>query len=271
MLGVKIDVLPFSISRFIFGTAQLFNAGSGIRRRDILFAAVDSGFTHFDTAPYYGFGLAERDLSAVLKAHPHVTFTTKVGIYSPGGENQTDASVFIRKAVGRFIKPVARPAIDFSLARARTALEGSLRRLGRDAIDIYTLHEPELALVQTDEWLKWLDACVQQGKVRCFGLALTADKLEPFLSSNSPLAQYVQVPDSLKGREADVLIRYGKPLQVTYSYVSAARQDDSTMSVSDILKQALQRNAHGAIIVSTTKVGRLPQYAKLADEARNAQ
>ncbi|MEJ2457246.1 MAG: aldo/keto reductase [Novosphingobium sp.] len=151
------------------------------------------------------------------------------------------------------------------------ALEGSLRRLVRDCIDIYTLHEPELALLDTDEWLQWLEACVAHGKVRTFGLALTADKLEPFLASGSALARFVQVADSLGTREADILPRYGKPLQVTYGYVSAARKEDSPQPASEILIEGARRNAHGAIIVSTTRTERLPQYARLAEEAAHAQ
>ncbi len=263
--------VPFQTSKFIFGTAGLFNVGSEKLRNELLFAAVDAGFTHFDTAPYYGFGLAERDLAPVLKAHPHVTVTSKVGIYSPGGENQNSIQVFLRKASGRLIKQISRPTIDFSLARAKGALEDSLRRLGRDRIDIYTLHEPQLALVATDEWQRWLEACVQEGKIRIFGLALTADKLEPFLSSGSPLASFVQIADSLSAREADILARFNKPMQITYGYVSAAIKENSPLSVSEVLKAGARRNAHGAVIVSTTKVARLPQYARLADEALHDQ
>jgi D-threo-aldose 1-dehydrogenase len=271
LLSIKLNNVPFTMSKFIFGTASLFYSGSRKERQNLLFSAVDAGFTHFDTAPYYGFGLAESDLAPVLKARPNVTVTTKVGIYSPGGENQSDAAVFLRKAAGRFINSISRPTLDFSLARAKMALKDSLHRLNRDCIDIYTLHEPELPLLDTEEWLKWLETCVQKGKVRTFGLALTADKLEPFLASGSALTRFVQVADSLSARDADVLTRYGKPLQVTYAYVSAASKEGSTLSVIDVLRQALRRNAHGAIIVSTTKVARLPQYAKLAEEVSHAQ
>lgn len=58
-------ILPgtaLSVSRFIFGTASLFRAGRRSERLRLLDAAYDHGLTHFDTAPYYGFGSAERDL-----------------------------------------------------------------------------------------------------------------------------------------------------------------------------------------------------------------
>jgi D-threo-aldose 1-dehydrogenase len=268
---IQLKETSISVSRFVFGTASLINCGAAKARRKLLFSAVDAGFMHFDTAPYYGFGIAELDLAPVLKKHPEVTVTTKVGIYSPGGESQPAAAVFLRKAAGRFIKSFSRPTVDFSVARAKQALEGSLRRLNRERIDIYTLHEPELQLLSTDEWQKWLERIVIEGKIRTFGLALTADKLEPFLKRNSELSRFVQVHDSLSGQEADILTRFGKPLQITYGYVSAARKEGSPLAVTEVLRRALCRNAEGAIIVSTTKAARLPQYTRLSEAAFNDQ
>jgi aryl-alcohol dehydrogenase-like predicted oxidoreductase len=267
---VKQTIIPgtdLGVSRFVFGTASLFNIGGSGKRNHLLNAVVDAGFTHFDTAPYYGFGLAERDLAPILKAHPHVTFTTKVGIYSPGGENQSAASVFARKAAGRFIKAISRPTIDFTLTRARKALEGSLKRSGRERIDIYTLHEPTVELVETAEWKRWLEDCVSSGKVRYYGLALTADRLAPFLAGSNDLGQVIQVCDSFEDREADLLTAHGLPMQITYGYVSAAFRHGTATSVPNILKAALKRNADGAVIVSTGKTSRLAQYAAIAQDA----
>ncbi|MBC8740952.1 aldo/keto reductase [Paraburkholderia sp. UCT31] len=269
--SVQLTGTPIVLSRFIFGTASLFNSGPEKARRRLLFSAVDAGFTHFDTAPYYGFGLAERDLGHVLKARPEVTVTTKVGIYSPGGEEQSGAAVFVRKATGRFIKAISGPTVDFSVARAKRTLEGSLRRLKRDSIDIYALHEPELSLLNTDEWLKWLESLLRDGTIRTFGLALTTDKVEPFLAAGSELTRFIQVHDSLSGREADVLTCYRKPFQITYGYVSASRKEGSPLSVTEVLRRALLRNTNGAIIVSTKQLARLQQYARLVEETADAQ
>jgi D-threo-aldose 1-dehydrogenase len=77
------------------------------------------------------------------------------------------------------------------------------------------------------------------------------------------------VHDSLSGQEADILTRFGKPLQITFGYVSAARNEGSPLAVTEVLRRALHRNAEGAIIVSTTKAARLPQYTRLAEAASN--
>src|SRR5690606_23775132 len=122
MPTVVIPGTELRCSRFIFGTASLFNVGDRAKRLALLMAAVDAGFTHFDTALYYGFGWAERDLGELARVRPCVTITTKVGIYSPGGEDASRTMVFLRKAAGRLIPAISRPTVDFALVRARKML-----------------------------------------------------------------------------------------------------------------------------------------------------
>ncbi|MGH8209650.1 MAG: aldo/keto reductase [Steroidobacteraceae bacterium] len=257
-------------SRFIFGTANLITAGAQSARRRLLEAAVEHGFLHFDTAPYYGFGVAERDLASVLKAQPQVGVTTKVGLYPPGGEEQPVVAVLMRKIGGKVFRGLARPTRSFDLERARRSLEGSLRRLGRDCIDLYLLHEPELDQLAVGDWVDWLESCRRRGHIRCFGLSHTAaERLAPFLSAPSPLVDVVQVQDSLSAREADILGRHGRPLQITYGYVSSARAAGAAQSVEGVLQRAMQRNPQGPIVVSTTRLNRIGQYARLQEAARD--
>jgi D-threo-aldose 1-dehydrogenase len=251
-----------SVSRFSFGTASLFNVGSAKRRAKLLEKAYDCGFSHFDTAPYYGFGAAERDLKPLLRAHPDITVATKVGIYSPGAEEQPSATVFLRKAAGKIIPALSRPIIDWNIARARDALSGSLRRLGRERVDLYLLHEPELELLDADEWLRWLES--ERDRVARFGIAVDSMKLPPFIASAHPLASFIQTVDSIEHREADMLLDHHRPLQITYGYVSAARRS-GPVDVSAVLAAALRRNESGSILVSTRKPERLRQYAEISN------
>jgi aryl-alcohol dehydrogenase-like predicted oxidoreductase len=252
-------------SRFIFGTAGLFNVGTRRRRLALLHAAVHHGFTHFDTAPYYGFGQAERDLADVCRAHPAITVTSKVGIYSPGGEQQSYGSILLRKAAGRVVASVARPSRDLDLRRARESLEATLRRLERERVELYLLHEPVLDRLNLDEWRRWLEQCVTSGKIGAFGLAPATEHVESFLQAGAALTPVLQVPDSLDRRETDLLRRHGREPQITYGYVSAARARGSTSPIPDILRSALERNGSGAIIVSTGDPRRLAQYASIAE------
>ncbi len=265
MKVVTIPGTELTCSRFIFGTGSLFKSGSKSKRLSLLAAAVDNGFTHFDTAPYYGFGMAERDLSTVLKKHPEVTVTTKAGLYSNGGEEQPEWEIVIRKAAGRVFRKLSRPIIDYSVRRAAVSLDDSLRRLGRDRVEMLMLHEPDISLVRTDEWQIWLEKQVMAGKVRYYGLSLTADQLQPFLDHAIGLTQVIQLQDSLNNREADILCTYSKPMQITYAYVSAAKQAGSPASVSEILTGALKRNSTGSIVVSTGRIDRLSQYSRILE------
>ncbi len=257
-----------SVSRFVFGTASLFNAGNQRTRLKLLSAAVDAGFTHFDTAPYYGFGWAERDLGQLRKFRTEFSVTTKVGIYSPGGEGSSRAAVLLRKASGRVLPIISRPDIDFSLLRAQQSLAGSLSRLNAEHVKIYMLHEPDLALVATEEWQRWLENEVERGRIGAWGLALTADRLRPFLNAVPDFARLVQTFDSITNKEADLLTARGRPLQITFGYVSAESSAGRKRPVADILTDALARNSLGAIIVSTTKAERIGQYAQIIENLR---
>ena len=264
MLSVSPPGIDFAMSKFLFGTASLFNAGSARQRRRLLDAAVDHGFTHFDTAPLYGFGMAERDLAPVLSAHPNVTVTTKVGLYSPGGADQPAASILMRKAAGRLINRVSRPIKCFNLTSAQRSLDASLRRLGREQIELYLLHEPEFDRLDHYGWLNWLTSRVAAGQIGQFGLASETKFLKPFLNAASPLSCIVQTMDSIDRREADILSAHDRERQITYGYLSAALARSDEHSTEEILRRAMTQNRDGAVVVSTTKIGRIRQYADLA-------
>src|SRR6266513_547691 len=99
MRHVSLPGTEINVSRLSFGTASLHHLRTSRRRQDLLAAAFDHGFTHFDTAPYYGFGIAEEELGRFLIGRrTEVTITTKVGLYPPADAYPNIASVWIRKA-----------------------------------------------------------------------------------------------------------------------------------------------------------------------------
>lgn len=254
---MKQIVLPgtdLSVSRFSFGTGSLVRVLSQSERARLLAAAHEAGFTHFDTAPYYGYGLAERELGAFLASRPDVTITTKVGLYSPGGEESSTAAIVARKIAGRVFPALTKPVVDFAVARAKASLDASLRRLRRARVDVFLLHEAEISLIDTDEWLRWLEG--ERDRVGHFGIALATQRLRPFLDAHHPLARIVQTQDSLDGREADVLAAHGRTMQFTYGYMSSRAGADPCT----VLAGALNRNRTGSVIVSTTKAERLQHY-----------
>jgi len=255
--------MSLTLSRFGFGTSRLFNVASPRLRERLLATAYEHGITHFDTAPLCGFGVAERDLKTLLAAHPDATVATKVGLYPPGGADQHAFSVFFRKVAGRLVPAFSKVIVDWSIDRARKSLDGSLRRLGRERIDLYLLHEPEAHLLATDEWLAWLDS--ERDRIKAFGIACEAAKLPAFFVGGHPLARIVQCSDSISGTEADVVIRAGRPLQITYGYISAAKRGPNP-DIEATLIAALSRNSQGCILVSTSKEERIRRFAELLEK-----
>ncbi len=264
MHSVRLAGTPLECSRFIFGTASLLSAGTTRQRLSLLDAALEHGFTHFDTAPYYGFGLAERDLGRVLARRPAATVTSKVGLYSPGGEHQPTVSILLRKAAGRLVRRLARPTLSFDLARARHSLDGSLKRLRRERLDLFLLHEAERGLLEADEWRTWLEDEVRGGRVRAFGVAATVARILPLLGACPALVPVLQAENSLAGREADALVALGRAPQISYGYVSAALRAGHPRPVPQILADALDLLPGSAVIVSTKRIERLAQYAAVA-------
>jgi D-threo-aldose 1-dehydrogenase len=109
---------------------------------ELLETAWQSGIRHFDTAPHYGLGLAERRLGAFLRTKPRGEFvvSTKVGRLlrpDPEGAGRFDDE-------HHYVVPADLKRVwDLSAAGVRRSLEESLERLGLDAVDVLYLHDPE--------------------------------------------------------------------------------------------------------------------------------
>lgn len=253
------------VSRFAFGTASLHHVGPKKVQVDHLLAAYDAGFTHFDTAPLYGFGSSERILGAAFGGgnFREVTIASKVGLYPPGGTEQSRLAMLARKVVGKGIPKISRALVDFQVESARASLDATLLRLKRDHVDLLFLHEPDYQLAATDEWLRWLEDEALE-RVVSFGVAGPALKVKPFIAVGSPLARVVQIQDSYEKREADILANYGRVMQLTYGYLSSASKERSP---EDILVRALARNKTGSVLVSTRNRNRLTRFSAISDAA----
>jgi len=259
---MKYTLLPgtdITISRLSFGTASLHHLESSCKRQALLAAAVEHGFSHIDTAPYYGFGLAEIEVGRLLRNRSNdLTVATKVGLYPPGGGDSTTLSVWTRKALGKLVPSFARPIIDLSIATASKSLENSLRHLKRDFVDILFLHEPASDLLTTDEFTNWLMQQRELGKLRYWGLAGPSEKFRSWISDGHALAQVLQVRDSIRNGNAHPVLDAGRAFQLTYGYLSGAQVESRDLSVRDVLRAALARNQTGSVLVSTRRISHIP-------------
>ncbi len=121
---------------------------AGARR--VVDAALDLGVNLFDTADIYGNGESERFLGQALKGRrDRVVLATKFGMRKPGLEPSD------RRGSQEYV---------------RRALEGSLRRLQVETIDLYQMHEPDPSTPIT-ETLLTLQEAVEAGTVRWVGVS----------------------------------------------------------------------------------------------------
>ena len=153
MQKITIKKTDLTVSSLCMGGCPLGGYGWGdVQRNDLINAvktAVDSGVNFFDTADTYGLGESERTLAEALgSSRNDVVITTKFGVRVENGKTTYDNSrEYIFKAV-----------------------EGSLKRLNRDYIDLYQVHYRD-GVTPLSDVAESLEILKQQGKIRYYGLS----------------------------------------------------------------------------------------------------
>ena len=125
--------------------------------RVVIDEAIEQGITLLDTADIYSQGTSEEFIGRALEGRrDRVLVATKFG--KPLDENPSES----------------RGSRDY----IRWAVEGSLRRLRTDTIDVYQMHEPDPS-TPIEETLEALHELVREGKVRYVGSSnFSAEQIE---------------------------------------------------------------------------------------------
>ncbi|MFG2617858.1 aldo/keto reductase [Streptomyces sp. NPDC048507] len=133
------------------GISEFYGDTDEAAARATLDAALAAGVTLFDTADAYGRGANEEFLAPFVAAHrDEITLATKFAI-----ERSDDP---------------AHRGVRNDRAYVRRAVEGSLRRLGVEVIDLYYMHRRDPA-VPFSESVGAMAELVREGKVRHLGLS----------------------------------------------------------------------------------------------------
>ena len=121
-----------------------FGSGGPVADQSVIEHALSSGITYFDTAETYRDGAAEEAIGRALRGRrDEVVLATKTL-----GEPDTKRDAFMR------------------------ALEGSLRRLGTDRVDVYFNHAVNHpATLQNPDWYEFTERARQEGKIRFRGMS----------------------------------------------------------------------------------------------------
>ena len=147
--GLKVPVLSFGAGTF-GGDHTFFDAWGATsdvaEARKIVDICLDAGVNLFDTADVYSDGRSEEVLGKALGA-------------------KRDEALISTKATFRRSDKTGPNDVGSSRYHLRRSIEGSLRRLGTDYVDIYHLHGFD-ALTPIEEVLDTLNSFVHEGKVR---------------------------------------------------------------------------------------------------------
>lgn len=150
-------VSPICMGTMTFGTQCLDEKEAFA----IMDKAYDAGVNFYDTAELYPVpptgelsGLTEEIVGRWLKTKPR--------------ESVIIASKIAGAANGWFVPPIRHGLTAIDSFHIERAIEGSLKRLGTEYIDLYQMHWPD-TLIPIEESLKAFDRLVQSGKVRYIG------------------------------------------------------------------------------------------------------
>jgi aryl-alcohol dehydrogenase-like predicted oxidoreductase len=149
--------------------------------------ALELGVTFFDTADVYGAGHSERVLARAFAGH-----RDEVVIATKWGNTFDEAS---RQLTGTDATP----------EYLRSAVEGSLRRLGTDHIDLYQLHLNDLPIPRALALVETLEALVAAGKIRSYGWSTDFADRASSIAAAGPHVTAIQHAMSVLEDSPDVL------------------------------------------------------------------
>ncbi len=127
---------------------------------EVVHTALDAGINFFDHADIYTQGKSEEVFADIWKDAPSLR-----------------QKIYLQSKCGiRFAPPLHR--FDFSYEHIIASVEGSLKRLQTDYLDVLLLHRPD-PLVEPEEVARAFDELKRSGKVRWFGVSNhTAGQIE---------------------------------------------------------------------------------------------
>jgi aryl-alcohol dehydrogenase-like predicted oxidoreductase len=200
--ALRVSEIGFGCSR-LSGTADYKSDKEVL---SILLQAFDRGVNFYDTADVYAQGRSERLLGEAFRnKRGAVIIATKAGYHL------TAAGTVVAK-----LKPLLRPLVP-SMRRAKTqvqraqrawtaqnfspdyirrAIDGSLRRLKTDYLDVFQLHSPSPDIIETGDFIPTLEHAKSQGKIRWYGISCRAIE-DAALCFRHPGISSVQIPINL--------------------------------------------------------------------------
>lgn len=179
MKHTKLGNTGIAISKLALGTMTFGDETPEDEAFAIMDGYVEAGGNLIDTANVYVGGVSEEVVGRWFASRP---------------SEITDRIIIATK--GRAGKGEDPNAVGLSRRHLHRALEGSLKRLGVDTVDLYQLHASDMH-TPVEETLRFLDEAIRAGKIHYFGLSnFTGWQLQLFASTAKAMG--IQIPASLQ-------------------------------------------------------------------------
>ncbi|MGA2975414.1 MAG: aldo/keto reductase [Spirochaetia bacterium] len=179
------------VSEVSFGAWAIGSGWGPVNDRESLAAlhkAVDLGVNFIDTADVYGNGHSEKLIAKLLR--------------------ERSETIYVATKAGRKLSPHV--AEKYTPVALRKFVEGSLKNLRVEALDLLQLHCPPTAVYYTPEVFDALDLMVKAGKLKNYGVSV--EKVEEALKAiEYPGVKTVQIIFNMfRQRPADLFFREAK-------------------------------------------------------------
>ncbi|MDE6293391.1 MAG: aldo/keto reductase [Clostridiales bacterium] len=196
-------------SRLVLGSMRIADKPLANNER-LIRLALDMGINTFDHADIYGGGACEEIYGKIISSNPELrgqmVLQTKCGIRS-----------------GRY---------DLSRDHIIESVNGSLKRLNTDYIDILLLHRPD-TLMRPEEIAKAFDELEKSGKVRVFGVsnfsAAQIDFLQSCLNQKLQINQVQMSAAYCPIIDSGIFVNTGEKCNNTDGLLEYCRKNDITL------------------------------------------
>lgn len=201
-------------TRLGFGGSGLMGGLSERESLRLLETAFDAGIRHFDVAPSYGHGQAERCLGKFLRGKAdQVTVATKYGILPPRQAGVLDVARMAVRPIVRKLPALKKRLADaaaalnstarFSAEEARLSLEQSFRHLGLQRVDLWLLHEPTAQSLDRSDLLPFLQQMQNDGSIGAFGCGTDRPNVDAIWRRHPQYCRVLQYPWSAMEERPD--------------------------------------------------------------------
>lgn len=193
------DALPLGLGCSRLGSV---NGASKDQSRHLIHSAYEGGVRFFDTSNIYAQGDSEKLLAEVLGRHQDVVICSKAGKYLNWKKRLL---VPVKGLLRGLVQSSAQARQGVAAARAKPmptcwdpayltrSLEGSLKRLGREQIDVFMLHSPDAEVIAQGTAIDALHRAQQAGKIGLLGVSVDDVPCMQACLSDSRI-QVLQVP-----------------------------------------------------------------------------